>query len=67
MQDAVEKRDEESIDRLRKTQKDFIKKHLASWVPEFCDDILKGSAKYDFYRAVAQILRAFILTEEGIL
>ncbi len=63
-QKAIDKEDSKSIDGLIKAQKDFIKKHLASWVPNFYNDIIKGSAKFNFYMAVAKILRNFILTEE---
>jgi anaerobic sulfite reductase subunit A len=67
MQNAIEKGDTEIADRLLKTQRLFLKTHLSSWVADFCDDIIQGSAKYDFYGAVAQIFREFILIEEDNL
>ena len=66
MQSAIDKGETESVDRLIKTQQDFLKNHLALWVPEFCDDILKGSSENGFYGAVAQILREFILLEQKL-
>ena len=65
MQKAIAMEDSKSIDVLIKTQKNFIKKHLVSWAPNFCSDIVKGSAKLNFYGAVSKIVRNFIIIEES--
>lgn len=53
--------------RLIETQMDFFEKHLKSWIPKFCDDIVKYASKYDFYQAMADITKRYILLEETTL
>ena len=65
MQKAIDMEDSKSINRLIKIQRNFIKKHLVLWVPGFCSDIVKGSAKYNFYGAVSRIVKSFILIEKS--
>lgn len=43
-------------------QKNFIEKHLAVWIPEYCDEI-KRFARTTFYQQMSALLREFILDE----
>jgi anaerobic sulfite reductase subunit A len=40
-------------------QRDFLKEHLAKWVPLLVADILQGSRR-DFYRAVGMITKGYV-------
>jgi anaerobic sulfite reductase subunit A len=48
---------------LMETQIEFFEKHLKSWIPRFCDDIVKHASKYDFYQAMADITKRYLLLE----
>lgn len=43
-------------------QRKFLEEHLNKWVPAFSEDILR-SAKQDFYRGAALLLRGFVSSE----
>jgi putative dimethyl sulfoxide reductase chaperone len=65
MQEALSAGSLDTVLRLIETQRDFFEKHLKSWVPKFCDDIIKHAFKYDFYQAMANITKRYILLEEA--
>jgi putative dimethyl sulfoxide reductase chaperone len=67
MQEALNRGTRDIGLRLIETQRDFLEKHLKSWVPKFCDDIVKHASKYDFYQAMADITKRYILLEETTL
>jgi TorA maturation chaperone TorD len=66
-QKAIDMEDSKNIKVMIKAQKNFIKKHLVSWVPNFCNDIINGSTKFTFYGSVAKIVKKFILMEGSAL
>jgi len=41
----------------------FIEEHLAGWIPEFCDNVIK-EAELPFYRAIAELTQKFIAFEK---
>ena len=43
----------------RKIEKEFIEKHLARWVPVFCEKVIRG-AEWPFYREIASLTKNFI-------
>lgn len=67
LQEALSRGTSDRVLSLIEAQKDFFEKHLKSWVPEFCDDIVKNAIQYDFYQAMADITKRYILLEETIL
>jgi putative dimethyl sulfoxide reductase chaperone len=67
MQEALNRGTRDIGLRLIQAQIDFFEKHLKSWVPKFCDDIVKHASKYDFYQAMADITKRYILLEETTL
>jgi len=64
VKEAIDKQDIEEGVRMFEVQNDFLSKHLKAWVPQFCDDIIKGSSKYDFYQAIGEITKRYIVLEE---
>ena len=60
--EALEKKDVKEARKLMETQADFLDDHLMKWMPDFCEDILKG-AKYDFYRGIAKATRGYVSME----
>lgn len=67
LQEALSRGTKDTGQRLIEVQKDFFEKHLKSWVPEFCDDIVMHASQYDFYQAMANITKRYILLEETTL
>lgn len=47
-------------------QKDFLKKHLAVWIPQFCQDIIQSSAR-GFYKGIAKITDKFVETDQEVI
>lgn len=47
-------------------QVDFLRKHLLSWVPTFCDE-LKASASTDFFRGLSSLLAGFVQMDVSLL
>jgi len=45
-------------------QEDFLLNHLGAWTADFCDDILRGSTRFDFYGAIALITKRFVALEK---
>lgn len=64
MKETLDRQDIEEGLRLLEFQNDFLSKHLKAWVPQFCDDIIKGSSKYDFYKTIGEITKRYIVLEE---
>jgi len=56
-----ESRIDEACEMLQKQQA-FLKEHLMTWVPRYCEEMLK-EARLDFYRGIALITRGFVLDE----
>jgi len=65
--EALDKDDRAEVLRLLQTQQDFLREHLESWLPEFCGDIIKGSAKYDFYAIVGEMTAKYINLDKHTL
>lgn len=47
-------------------QTDFVRAHIITWVPGFCD-LIESRARNDFYRGASQMLRAFLADEGAYL
>ena len=45
-------------------EKKFIEKHLAEWIPDFCDKVING-AESPFYRVMAELTKKFIEFEKN--
>ena len=45
-------------------EKKFIEKHLAEWIPDFCDKVING-AELPFYRVMAELTKKFIEFEKN--
>jgi len=65
--EQVERSDNKEVTRLLKTQKDFLENHLLLWLPTFCDDVVNGSRKLEFYKLIAVILERFIFLDSQYL
>jgi len=57
--ECVENDEIREAEKYLEMQKDFITKHLASWVPMLTRDILEG-AELEFYKGIAEITNEFI-------
>ena len=56
----------EDVQRLQEWQREFFQAHLNSWLGEFIT-VLTKKAGTEFYRGIAQLLRAFLEEEkEGL-
>jgi TorA maturation chaperone TorD len=44
-------------------EKKFIQKHLAEWIPDFCDKVI-NEAELPFYRVMAELTKKFIEFEK---
>lgn len=45
-------------------EKKFIEEHLAGWVPDFCEKVIK-KADLPFYRAMAELTQKFVAFEKN--
>ena len=57
--EALGSEEREKAARLTQIRNDFIKDHMALWVPAFVDNILEFALE-DFYKGAALMLREFI-------
>lgn len=62
----LERQDVDQLEPLIVHQRDFVKNHLGSWVPEFLQ-IVKAEAQTDFYRHLADATGYFIAEERETL
>ncbi len=60
MDAALAKNDTVEAARILEVQRNFSREHLASWIPAFCNDIANGSAKFDFYAAIATLTERLV-------
>ena len=51
--------DEEDACWCRETQEKFLKEHIQSWVPRFCDKLV-ALAEKPFYRQIAEVTKVFL-------
>lgn len=56
----------EDMKRLQEWQREFFQAHLNSWMAEFVD-VLEKKTDTEFYRGIAQLLRAFLEEEKKSL
>ena len=52
---------EKAYEMLEK-QQTFLKDHIVSWIPKYCEEMLK-EASLDFHRGIAKLTRGFLLYE----
>ncbi len=60
--EAYDAGDRDAVCSYEEKQAHFVLEHLAKWVPQFCVDV-KGSAKTDFYKGLAEITEFFLAME----
>lgn len=64
---ALDRSDSGEVSRLVVVQDQFMTVHLGAWLKSFCDSIVGGTAKLDFYRALAKLTRRFLEVEKRYL
>ena len=67
MRGALDKDNFDEAQRLSNIQNDFLNKHLKAWITKFCDDIVKGAPKHNFYKSIGIIAKRYILLEENTI
>jgi TorA maturation chaperone TorD len=60
---AWEAKDNETALLCLKNEKKFVDEHLFSWIPDFCEKVIK-TAESPFYREMARLTRSFIEFEK---
>lgn len=60
--EAREEGDNETAAQCIKMEKEFLERHLTSWVPAFCDSVI-SSAQNSFYREMAELTKSFLQFE----
>ena len=63
---AIENDETELVKNLDEIKSRFLAEHLLSWVPEFCEKVMKN-ANFPFYREVSRVTRDFLLQEGELL
>ena len=56
----------DEADALLRVQLNFLRSHIASWIPQFSNDMLAFS-QTDFYRGLAHLLSGFAKSDEAFL
>ncbi len=56
---ALEQKDEATLTRSLKAQRDFVSEHLMRWAPRFCEQTEKETHT-DFYRGIARLTRGLL-------
>lgn len=57
--EAIEHSDTSQQDELRCAQRDFVRDHLANWMPRFAGDV-DHKARTDFYRGLVRFANSYI-------
>lgn len=63
---ACERGDDDAAAQLIAIQRAFVEKHLAAWVPAFCDDV-DSQAREPFYRGLAALTRDQVEADRAAL
>lgn len=63
---SLVKGDDEAWARSIATQRDFLKRHLLKWLPDFCDKII-GSDTHLMYRSAAMLLKGYLAHDVAVL
>jgi putative dimethyl sulfoxide reductase chaperone len=64
--ESIRNEDDDSLRRLLHSQKEFHEKHLMSWLPRMCSDVLE-IGRTDFYKGAALVTRGFLDMDRTIL
>ena len=56
---AIEHDDASQQDELCRAQRDFVRDHLANWMPRFAGDV-DHKARTDFYRGLVRFANSYI-------
>ena len=64
--ESIKKGDDDSLKRLLKSQREFQEKHLMSWLPRMCSDVLE-IGRTDFYKGAAMVTMGFLDMDRSIL
>jgi TorA maturation chaperone TorD len=60
--EALKENDGDTLGNLRQTQKEFVRRHMAVWVPVFCDKVM-ARAELSFFKGMAEVTKEFIRSE----
>lgn len=63
---ATRKKKSDKLVELLKLQDVFLREHLLTWAPAYCQDLIRVS-KHPFYRAAAQMTEGFLRLDAHIL
>ena len=67
---SIDEGDDDACTKCIETQKDFLKRHLLNWVPDFCDKIIERPATNDagrLYHASALLLKGYLTSDAAML
>ena len=53
---------EAEADRLREREEGFLRDHIVTWVPGFCD-LMREDAMLGFYQGLAAVTKGFVLSD----
>ena len=59
---ALDEPDADEAGRLRTIEEEFVRKHLAAWLPGFCNNVM-SHARLPFYGEMAKLTKAFVESE----
>jgi TorA maturation chaperone TorD len=63
---ATKKKTADKLVEILKLQESFLREHMLTWVPKYCEDIVRVS-KHPFYSACAKITEGFLRLDAEIL
>ncbi|MDH3597498.1 MAG: molecular chaperone TorD family protein [Rhodospirillales bacterium] len=59
---ALDEPDADEAGRLLSIEEEFVREHLAAWLPGFCDNVV-DQARLPFYGEMAKLTKAFVESE----
>ena len=55
-------RGNDSLEKIRKFQSDFLERHILAWIPSYCD-VLASQSKYEIFEVLSMLTSEFVLSE----
>lgn len=65
--DSLEQADTEHVSRLLDVQRIFIKQHLLTWLPNFCEQLRFTATTNSVFFSLANLLRGYLQAEQRFL
>ena len=59
---TIQRRKHDQLLASLKLQETFLREHILTWVPKYCDDVIRVSS-HAFYRGMAKITEAFLIQD----